>query len=139
MAQDPAQSRLVGRQHAVEQALAQRVKAAVALASGIAQELRAHHRGERQRDDRGHQDRGADGDGEFAEQAADEAAHQQHRDEHGDQRDTDRRDGEANLLRAFQRGLERRITVLEIAGDVLDHDDRVVDNETGGDGQPHER
>ncbi len=46
-------------------------------------------------------------DGEFAEQPADDAAHQQQRNEHRDQRDADRHDGEADLARALQRRLDR--------------------------------
>ena len=46
-------------------------------------------------------------DGEFAEQPPDHAAHEQQRDEHGDQREADREDGEADLARALQRRLER--------------------------------
>ena len=35
--------------------------------------------------------------------------------------------------------LQRRLALFDVAGDVLDHDDRVVDHETGGDGQCHQR
>src|SRR5574337_74451 len=47
----------------------------------------------------------SDGDGEFVEQAADDSAHEQHRDEHGAERARHRDDGEADLARAAQRGL----------------------------------
>jgi len=138
VAQHPPQAHLVGCQHAGEEALACRIQATLALASAIAQELGAHHRGERQRNDRGHQDRGADGDRELAKQAADQATHQQHWDENGDQRDAHGDDGEADLPRALERSLDRRIALFEIARDVLDHNNRVVDHEAGGDGQPHQ-
>ena len=41
--------------------------------------------------------------------------------------------------RALERRLERRVAAFEIARDVLDDDDRVVDDEAGGDGQRHQR
>ena len=43
------------------------------------------------------------GDRELAEQPADDAAHEQQRDEHRDQRDGDRDDGEADLADALER------------------------------------
>ena len=40
--------------------------------------------------------------------------------------------------RALQRGLHRRLALLDVARDVLDHHDRVVDHEAGRDGQRHQ-
>ena len=42
-------------------------------------------------------------------------------------------------LRALQGGLKARHAFLDMAGDVFQHDDRVVDDEAGGDGQRHQR
>ncbi len=39
----------------------------------------------------------------------------------------------------LQRRLQRRHALLDVARDVLDHDDRVVDHEAGGDGERHQR
>ena len=78
-------------------------------------------------------------DREFAEHAADDAAHQQHRDEHRDQRERDRDDGEADLARALQRGLERPHAALDVADDVLQHDDGVVDHEADRQRQRQQR
>ena len=39
----------------------------------------------------------------------------------------------------FQRGLKRRLAFFDIARDVLDHHDRVVDDEAGRDRQRHQR
>ncbi len=39
----------------------------------------------------------------------------------------------------LQRRLHRRLAFFEIARDVLDHDDGIVDHEAGGDGQRHQR
>jgi hypothetical protein len=78
-------------------------------------------------------------DGELAEDAAIDAAHQQDRHEDGDQRDADRDHGEPHLLSATQRRLEAVHALLDVAGDVLKHHDGVVDDEAGGDGERHER
>ncbi len=40
---------------------------------------------------------------------------------------------------AFQRGRQRLFAFLDVARDVLDHDDGVVHHEAGGDGQRHQR
>ena len=48
-------------------------------------------------------------DGELAEQPPDDVAHEQQRNQHGDERDGQRQDGEADLLRTFQRGLRAAI------------------------------
>ena len=102
------------------------------------QEARAHHRRQRERDEGRHDHRGGHGDGELAEQHAHHAAHQQQGDEHGDQRNGDRDDGEADLARALQCRVEGRIALLDVAHDVLDHDDGVVDDEADGDGHRHQ-
>ncbi len=80
-----------------------------------------------------------DGNGKFAEQPADDAAHEQQRDEHRDQRKGDRDDREADLTGALERRLERAVALFEVAHDVLDHDDRVVDHEADRDRQRHQR
>ena len=67
---------------------------------GALHEVRADHRRDRER----HHGRDHDGerqrDREFAQQPADDAVHEQQRDEGGDQRHADRDDGEADLPRA---------------------------------------
>ena len=68
--------------------------------------------------------------------SADDAAHQQHRNEHGDQRDCNRDDGEADLAAALERGIERvEAVLLHVPMNVLDHHDRVVDHESDGERQ----
>src|SRR5580700_9598867 len=49
--------------------------------------------------------------------------------EHGDQRERDRHDGEADLARALERRLERPHPAFDVAHDVLKHDDGVVRSE----------
>ncbi len=99
----------------------------------------AHHRHQGERHRRRDQDGHGQGDCKFAEQPPHHVAHEQHRDEHGNERDGQRHDGEADLLRAFERRLERRLAFLDVARDVFDHHDRVVDDEAGGDRERHQR
>ena len=61
------------------------------------------------------------------------------RDEHGDQRQADRDDREADLAGSLERRVERRQAVLDVADDVLQHDDRIVHHEADGDRQRHQR
>ena len=50
-----------------------------------------------------------------------------------------RQNRKADLLGTLERGLQGRVAVLDVAHDVFDHDDGVVDDEAGGDGERHER
>ena len=91
---------------------------------------RAHTIGvKRERDEARHQDRDRDRAGEFAEDAPDDAAHEEHRNEHRHERHGDRQNGEADLARALERGRERLLAFLDMAHDVLEHHDGVVDDE----------
>ena len=101
------------------------------------EQLGAHHRRQREGNDGGNEDGDAQGDRKFPEEPADDVAHEQQRDENGDQRDGEGHDGEPDLLGPFERGLKGRFALLEVTVDVLDHHDRVVHDETGGDGQRH--
>jgi hypothetical protein len=75
----------------IEERLECAVDAAV-LVSRSPHESCRHHRPERERNAGRHCDRGGDGEGEFAEQPVDNAAHQQQRNEHGNEGDADRQD-----------------------------------------------
>ena len=103
------------------------------------QQLRAHHRRQRQRHHRRHQDRHRQRDCELAEQPADDVAHEQQRNQHRDQRDGQRQNREADLLGALERGFQRLVAFLDEARDVFDHDDRVVNHEAGRNRQRHQR
>ncbi len=105
----------------------------------VAQEQRAHGGRERQRHERRNADGHGHGDGKFAEQAADDSAHQQQRNEYRDERDADGHDGEADFAGALERRLQRGESGLYVAVDVLQHDDGVVDHEAHRDGQRHQR
>src|SRR5262249_36977523 len=63
---------------------------------------------------------------ELPEEPPHDPAHQQDGQEHGHQRDRHRQHGEPDLPRALERGRERRLAHLQVAGDVLDDDDGVV-------------
>ena len=104
-----------------------------------AHEARAHHRRQGQRDEHGDEDRHRHGDAELAEQPADDPAHQEQRYEHGDEREADRHDRKADLTGALDRRLHRAQPILEMAVDVLEHDDRVVDDKANRDRQRHQR
>src|SRR4029077_7213099 len=54
-------------------------------------------------------------------------------------RPRERDHGEADFARTAQRGLERVFAVLDVADDVLDHDDGIVDDEARPDRQCHQR
>ena len=103
------------------------------------QQIGAEHRHEGQRNEGRDDDRGRQRNGEFVEQPADDLAHEEERDQHGDQRDGERNDGEADLRRALERRLQRCLALLDIARDVLDHHDGIVDDEAGRDRQRHQR
>ncbi len=114
---------------------------ALALAGAVVRLLeqgRAHHRRQGQRDDG--RDHHGDGErqGELAEHAPDEAAHEQQRDEHGEQRGGQRDDREPDLRGTVEGGRLDVLAVLAVPRDVLDHDDGVVDDEAGADGQRHQ-
>ncbi|MNM40301.1 hypothetical protein D3C81_511020 [compost metagenome] len=116
------------------------VEPALFLFLGLAlEQARAHHRRQGQRHHQGNQDRHRQGNGELAEQPADHVGHEQQRDQYRNQREGQRDQGEADLPGALERSLHGRLALLDVPGDVLQHDDGVVDHETGGDGQGHQR
>src|SRR6266851_1196205 len=139
MRERPGKARLVAAQHRGKGALAREKQApGLALARSF-QQPRAHHRRGGERDEQRHEDRDRERHRELAEQAPDDAAHEEDRDEHRDQGEAHREHGEAHLARAFERRLERRHALLDVARDVLQHHDRVVHDEAGGDGERHQR
>ena len=125
--------------HSVESTLAPLIKPAVSGFAVRAEKARCHHRRQRQRYHHRYEDRHPQRDREFAEQASDDAAHQQQRNQHGDQRDADRYDREADFSGALERGGKWLFALLDITRDVFQHHDGVVDHETDGDRQRHQR
>ena len=60
------------------------------------------------------------------------------RDEHGDDRERRGHDGEADLGGAVAGGVEVVLAALQVAHDVLAHDDRVVDQHADREREAHE-
>ena len=82
---------------------------------------------------------GGDRDRELTEQPSHDPAHQQERNEDGNQRDTDPDDGEADLAGSLERRLCRAHPVFDVPVDVLQHDNGVVDHEADRDREGHQR
>ncbi len=139
VAQHDPQGAPVKGDHAVEHVLRYAVEARLLLFRIVAQDAGAHHGGEGERDHRGDDDGDGQGDGKFAEEAAHDVTHEEQRDKHRDERHGQRNDGEADLTRAGERRLHGAHAFFEVARDVLDHHDGVVDHEAGGDGEGHQR
>ena len=99
---------------------------------------RAHHRRQGQGNHRRNHDGHGHGHGELTEQPPHYVAHEQQRDHHRNQRQRQRNDGEADLRRALERGLQRRIPLLQVTADVFDHDNGIIDHKTDGNGQRHQ-
>ena len=103
------------------------------------EQQRAQRGRERERDDQGDDGRAGDGERELpvelAGNSGDEARRHEHRTEH--QRDRDQR--RADLVHALDGGLARRQAGFDIALDVLDHDDGVVDHDADREHQPEQR
>src|SRR5690606_25996583 len=106
---------------------------------GRLEQLGAHHRRQGQRHHQGNQDGYRQRDGELAEQPPHHVLHEQQWNQHGDQREGQRDQREADLLGALERRIQRRLALFQVPRDVLQHDDGVVYHEPGGDGQRHQR
>ena len=102
------------------------------------EQLGAQHRRQGQRNRRRDQDGRTQGNGEFTEQPASNVAHEQEWNQNRDQRNSQRHDRETDLLRALESRRERRLASFDIARDVFDHHDCIVDHKTGGDGERHQ-
>ena len=139
VAEHPFEAAVIGGDGAVDRVVEPPPKGMVAELATMAKQPAAHHRRQRQRHDRRGDHGNRERQREFSEHAADDAGHEQQRNEHRDQRHRQRDHGEADLLGAAQRRVERLLAVLDVADDVLDHDDGVVDHEAGADGQRHQR
>ncbi len=124
---------LIGVAQAIESAVDE--AAEPVLPHVVAQKLRAHHRRQRQRDEAGDDDRARKRESELAEQRARHARDEADRRIDGRERDRHRHDRQRDLVRAPDRGVERRHPLLDVAIDVLDHDDRVVDDKADAEHQ----
>ena len=78
-------------------------------------------------------------DAELEEVAADDAAHERDRHEHGDDRERRRGHGEADLVGAVECGAHVRLAHVQVPHDVLAHDDGVVDQQADAETERHQR
>ena len=138
VAQDHLQGAPIPGDDGIEDFLRPIVEAGLFGHRFVLEDARAHHGREGKGDERGDQDGDGQGDGELAEEPAHNVAHEEQRDKHRDERNGQGHDGEADLLAALEGGVHGAHPLLDEAGDVLDHDDGVVDDEAGGDGERHE-
>ncbi len=104
-----------------------------------AQEIGGDQRRDHARDEQAHQHRQDDGEAERLEILAGDAGHQRDREEHGDDRHGRRQHGEADLVGRVERGLIGRFAHAHVPDDVLDLDDRVVDQHAGDQAHRHRR
>ena len=135
--QHPMQGDAVNTQREIEEAFHGAVADAVGGILAGAQEAAAQHGSEADGDHAGNQNGGTDGDGELAEEAAQDARHEQNRNEHRGQRKRHADDGEADLAAAGERRLHGRFAHLDMADNVLQHDDGVVHHEADREDQRH--
>src|SRR5712664_2386060 len=107
--------------------------------TGVAlQEQGAHHGSGGQGNEERNADSNAKDDGEFTEQAADDAAHQQDGNEDGDQRGAHGQNGEADFAGALYGGFPGAHSRFDVVRNVFDDHDGVIHYEAGTDGQGHE-
>src|SRR6267143_677804 len=137
--QDKLQGAAVESDNGVKSVFRLAIEPAFFLLLVMTEELGAHHGSEGEGDKGGNQDGDRKSDGKFTEEAADDIAHEEKRNEHGNERDGKRNDSEADLFGTLQRGLQRRFALFDVAADIFDHDDSVVDDEAGRNGEGHER
>src|SRR5271165_5540664 len=106
MAQRPIKPSPINRKHCAEGALAGSEQATLPLELLRLEKVCAHHRRQDERYDSRNDDGSRERDGEFAEQATDDAAHKQQRNEDRNQRDRQRNNSEAYLPRSQEGGLQ---------------------------------
>ena len=99
----------------------------------------AHCRTERQRQKERDGGGGGDRDGELAIELPRDAADERRRDEDGQQHQGDGDQRRSHLVHGDARGLQRAQALLQLALDVLDHDDGVVDDDADGQHQAEQR
>ena len=104
----------------------------------LLQQPRTHHGRQRERDHGRDDDGNRQCDGELTEQPPDDIPHEEQGNENGDERERQRDDGEADLLRTFKRGIERLLARFNVTRDVLDHHDGIIHDEAGRDRQRHQ-
>ena len=137
VAEDDGEAPAVALEQRVERPVHQPGEALLAVHD--AEKPAAQHRRQRDGDDARNQDGRGNGDRELAEQAPENPAHEQNRDEHHGQRRRHRENREPDLLRSLERRFERPLAVLDVSDDVLEHHDGVVDHEADREDERHHR
>ena len=102
-----------------------------------AEEAAAQHWSERERGEAGDQYRNRDRHRKLAQQAPQHSVEKDDGQKDGDQGNGHGNDGEANLAGAIDCRLHARLAHLAMAHDVLDHHDRVVDDEADRESNGH--
>jgi len=100
---------------------------------------RREHRRQRERDEKRNQDRKDDGQCKLHEEPPDHPLHEGDRQKDRDDRKGGRHDRQADLRGGESGGFARRHPLLDVTVDVLDDDDRVVDQQTDGQAQGQHR
>src|SRR5262245_41905100 len=92
-------------------------------------ETTAKRRSQRQRHKAGNKNRRDYRYGKFVEQPAENTAHEQHRNKDSSKRQGHGQNGETDFVRTDHRGLEYSSSHFDVTDNVLEHHNRVVDNE----------
>ena len=98
----------------------------------VLEEFRAHHRRQGQGNEPRNDHGACQSESEFEEQAAGRSRHEGDRRINGSESESHRHDGEADLAHARERGFEGLHTFLDVAEDVLQNDDGVIDDKADG-------
>ena len=135
--QGRAQRGLVAARQCVEATFQHIVEPVVLLV--MAQELRAHHRRQRQRDEAGNQHSAGQRQRELDEELARAAGREGHRRVDRDQRQRHRHDREGDLVDAADRRRGRLHAILDMTVHVLQHHDGVVNDKADGEHHRQQR
>ncbi len=146
-ADDDAHQPAVARRQPVEAAIEQpedgvhRPHQQAFLACSVVrlQQERAQRRAQGQRVEGGDDGRRRHRHGELPVELPGDAAEERRRDEHRGQHQRDGDQRRADLVHGDARGLRRRQALAQLALDVLDDDDRVVDDDADGEHQAEQR
>ncbi len=136
-AQAQPQQRAITRGHGMDAALDnadQQVRTRLVL-----EHLRAHHRRERERDEPGYQHRACERPREFGKELAGLAGKKADRHIDRRQRESHGDNGKGDFSRALDGGGKRVLTIFDVAVDVLQHDDGVVDHQADGEHEGQQR
>ncbi len=122
----------------VEALLGEGVKAARFFILMRGEEEGAEHGGEGEGDEAADEDSDADDDGEFIEEASEDSTHEENGDKDGDEGDRHGDDGEADFAGADEGGVEGGEAEFDMANDIFEDDDGVIDDEAGGESHGEE-